>query len=168
MITQSDDGQDFGPDDPLLVLLPTLDYLGAPPGRYEKIRRGAARRRLLRVAAGVGLCGAAAALVALPLHLAGGASPASPAAPPEPPASSPSPRPTAPQAPAPAATRPTARTGGDVPPTATGAPGDVPPMATGAGTVTRGKVSSPTTITGAVPDATARPRVPTPTSDAPG
>jgi hypothetical protein len=109
LITQSDDGQDFDPDDPLTVILrPIPDDLGLPPGRYEKIRRGAARRRLLRIAVGVGLSGAVAALVALPLHLPVPDSPASPAVPlGPPPASSPSTGPTSSPPAAPAVTRPT-------------------------------------------------------------
>ncbi|MFD1274321.1 hypothetical protein ACFQ51_29965 [Streptomyces kaempferi] len=53
MITRPDDGPDSEPDDPLAVILrPSSDYLGPPASRYEAIRRGAARRRLLRAAAG--------------------------------------------------------------------------------------------------------------------
>jgi hypothetical protein len=89
LITQSDDGQDFDPADPLTVILrPAPDYLGLPPGRYEKIRRGAARRRLLRAAVGIGLAGAVATLVVLPLRAAGPVSPASPAVPLGPPPAS--------------------------------------------------------------------------------
>lgn len=96
MTTRADDGPEFDPDDPLAVLLrPTSDCLGPPPRRYETIRRGAARRRLLRAAAGVGLSCAAAALVALPFHLAttsdGPAAPTMPLAPPPPSSSSPAP-----------------------------------------------------------------------------
>ncbi|MES4904745.1 MULTISPECIES: hypothetical protein [unclassified Streptomyces] len=70
MTTRLDDGPEYEPDDPLAVILrPTTDHLSPPPGRYEAIRRTAARRRLLRTAAGVGLACAAAALVALPLNL---------------------------------------------------------------------------------------------------
>ncbi|MGW7048126.1 hypothetical protein ACWGDT_36680 [Streptomyces avermitilis] len=95
MITHSDDGPDFEPDDPLAVILrPPSDYLGPPAGRYEAIRRGAARRRLLRAAAGAGLACAVAALIALPLRLATPDAPPSPTVPlAPPPASSP---PTAP------------------------------------------------------------------------
>ncbi|MDX3455634.1 hypothetical protein PV396_27475 [Streptomyces sp. ME02-8801-2C] len=74
-----DDDPDFGPpgpehdpDDPLLVLLSptsTPSYLGAPPGRFEEIRRTATRRRRTRTAAGVGMVCAVAALIALPLNL---------------------------------------------------------------------------------------------------
>ncbi|MEU9209770.1 hypothetical protein AB0D27_17915 [Streptomyces sp. NPDC048415] len=97
MITHSDDGPDFEPDDPLaLILRPPSDYLGPPPGRYEAIRRGAARRRLLRTAAGAGLACAVAALIALPLHTAMPKAPTSPTVPlAPPPASSPSTAPTA-------------------------------------------------------------------------
>ncbi|KOV86449.1 hypothetical protein ADL01_06700, partial [Streptomyces sp. NRRL WC-3618] len=65
-------GPDHDPDDPLLILLaPTTTpaYLGAPPGRYEEIRRTATRRRRTRAAAGVGMACAVAALIALPLTL---------------------------------------------------------------------------------------------------
>ncbi|MFC8828365.1 hypothetical protein ACFT9I_23810 [Streptomyces sp. NPDC057137] len=102
MTTRADDGPEFDPDDPLAVILrPPSDCLGPPPRRYETIRRSASRRRLLRAAAGVGLSCAAAALVALPFHLAttsdGPAPPTVPLAPP--PASSYSPEPTAPPSP---------------------------------------------------------------------
>ena len=69
MITHSEEGPDRDPDDPLIVLLrPSSDYLGAPPGRYEAIRRGAARRKVLRAAAGAALTVGVAALVVLPLR----------------------------------------------------------------------------------------------------
>ncbi|NUS77094.1 MAG: hypothetical protein HOV70_12965 [Streptomyces sp.] len=72
------------------MLRPSTEYLGPPPGRYEAIRRGAARRKLLRAAAGAGLVGAVAALVVLPLRLAAPDDPASPTVPlAPPPASSP-------------------------------------------------------------------------------
>ncbi|WP_322658168.1 hypothetical protein [Streptomyces justiciae] len=109
MITPADDGPDFdfgsergfgfqtdpAPDsafdDPLAVILrPPAEYLGPPPGSYEAIRRGAARRKLLRAAAGAGLVCAVAALVVLPLRLATPDTPASPTVPlAPPPASSP-------------------------------------------------------------------------------
>lgn len=155
MITRPDDGHDFDPDDPLTVLLrPDPDYLALTPGRYEQLRRGAARRRMLRVAVGVGLSGVVAALVALPLYLADPGSPATPVAPlAPPPAGRPSTRPTSSlPTPAPATTRPTkdATTRATTRPTAT--PG-VPTTA------------APTT---AVPTATAPPRTaPTPTTTAP-
>ncbi|MBX9366979.1 hypothetical protein K4G64_38885, partial [Streptomyces sp. WAC04114] len=65
-----DDGPESGPDDPLAVILrpSSPDYLGAPPGQYETIRRRATRRRLLRTAAGAGLCCVAAVLIAVPLR----------------------------------------------------------------------------------------------------
>ncbi|WP_405829693.1 hypothetical protein [Streptomyces sp. NBC_01176] len=105
MITRPDDGPDFEPDDPLAVILrPSSDYLGPPAGRYEAIRRGAARRRLLRAAAGAGLTCAVAALVALPLRMTAPGTPVSPSVPlAPPPASSPPPRSTPPTAPGPSA-----------------------------------------------------------------
>ncbi|MET7386811.1 hypothetical protein ACFYPT_33580 [Streptomyces sp. NPDC005529] len=92
MITHSDDGPDFEPDDPLAVIMrPPSDLLGPPAGRYEAIRRGAARRRLLRASLGAGLACAVAVLVALPLRAAQSEGPASPTVPlAPPPASSPS------------------------------------------------------------------------------
>ncbi|WP_329221496.1 hypothetical protein OG352_31085 [Streptomyces sp. NBC_01485] len=96
MITPADDfddGPDLDPDDPLTVVLrPASGHLGPPPGRYEEIRRGAARRRLVRVAAGVGAtCAVAALAVLLPLRLTGSDAPAGPAVPlAPPPASGPS------------------------------------------------------------------------------
>ncbi|MGK5694299.1 hypothetical protein ACSNOJ_15590, partial [Streptomyces sp. URMC 128] len=73
MTTRLDDDWDdreSGPDDPLAVILrpSSPDYLGTPPGQYEVIRRRATRRRVLRAAAGAGLCCAVAALIALPLR----------------------------------------------------------------------------------------------------
>jgi hypothetical protein len=108
LITHSDDGPDFEPDDPLaLILRPPSDYLGPPPGQYEAIRRGAARRRLLRTAAGAGLACAVAALIALPLHTAMPKAPTSPTVPlAPPPASSPSTAPTASASPQPVSPRP--------------------------------------------------------------
>ncbi|WP_234482736.1 hypothetical protein [Streptomyces sp. MBT49] len=109
MITPADDFDDgpaSDPDDPLTVILrPAPGHLGPPPGRYEEIRRGAARRRLVRTAAGAGAaCAVAALAVLLPLHLTaadGPARPTVPLAPPPatgtpstlPPSSSPSPVP---------------------------------------------------------------------------
>jgi hypothetical protein len=138
LITQSDDGQDFDPDDPLTVILrPTPDYLGLPPGRYERIRRGAARRRHLRIAVGVGLSGAVAALIVLPLRMGGPGAPAAPAVPLGPP---PAPTSSSPAPPAPAPVRPTQ---------------SATPRSTG------------TPVGTAVPTPTARSARPTPTSVAP-
>lgn len=110
MITHSDEGPDRDPDDPLTVLLrPPAEYLGAPPGRYEEIRRGASRRRLLRAAAGAALTCGVAALVVLPLHLTASHGPASPVVPlAPPPASSPSTLPPSTSAPAPVTPTPSA------------------------------------------------------------
>ncbi|AZP20728.1 hypothetical protein ACIGMX_37940 [Streptomyces aquilus] len=95
MITPADDGPDFdsdvhaGFDDPIAVILrPPAEYLGPPPGRYEAIRRGAARRKLLRAAAGAGLVCAVAALVVLPLRQADSGGPAAPTVPLAPPPAS--------------------------------------------------------------------------------
>ncbi|MFZ4151688.1 hypothetical protein [Streptomyces pseudogriseolus] len=69
MITHADEGPEFEPDDPLAELLrPTSGHLGPPPGRFETIRRRAARRRLVRTTVGAGLTCAVALLVALPLQ----------------------------------------------------------------------------------------------------
>ncbi|MFI7294159.1 hypothetical protein [Streptomyces sp. NPDC050121] len=96
MITPADDfddGPDLDPDDPLTVILrPTPGHLGPPPGRYEEIRRGAARRRVLRAAAGVGAtCAVAALAVLLPLRLTASDAPARPTVPLAPPPMSSSP-----------------------------------------------------------------------------
>lgn len=86
MTPHFDDGPELEPDDPLAVILrSTSDHLGPPPGRYEAIRRAAARRRLLRTAAGVGVSCAVAALIALPLRLTAHESPARPTVPLAPP-----------------------------------------------------------------------------------
>ncbi|EGX60867.1 hypothetical protein SZN_05417 [Streptomyces zinciresistens K42] len=89
MTTHRDDdlnGPEFGPDDPLAVVLrPAPEHLAAPPGRYEAVRRRAARRRLARTAAGAGVTCAVALLVALPLVTRspdGATTPAPPLAPP--------------------------------------------------------------------------------------
>ncbi|SDD88795.1 hypothetical protein SAMN05216505_11320 [Streptomyces prasinopilosus] len=100
MITHSDEGPDFEPDDPLAVILrPSSDYLGPPSGRYEAIRRAAARRRLARAAVGAGVSCAAAALVVLSFRSAAPDGPASPTVPLAPPPVS-----SSPPAPAPPAT----------------------------------------------------------------
>ncbi|MFK4105778.1 hypothetical protein ACI2L1_38115 [Streptomyces sp. NPDC019531] len=108
MITHSDEGPDRDPDDPLTVLLrPSADYLGAPPGRYEAIRRGAARRRLLRAAAGAALTVGVAALAFLPLRPSASDSPRSPTIPMAPPeATSPAPERSASLTPSPQPTEP--------------------------------------------------------------
>ncbi|WUA54903.1 hypothetical protein OG739_26350 [Streptomyces longwoodensis] len=85
-----------------VILRPGADHLGAPPGRYEAIRRAAARRRLLRTAAGAGLTCAVAALTAFLLAPGASEAPTRPTVPlaPPPPASS------TPAAPEPSASRP--------------------------------------------------------------
>ncbi|MFI6703884.1 hypothetical protein ACIBJC_33940 [Streptomyces sp. NPDC050509] len=131
MITHSDEGPEFEPDDPLAVILrPSSDHLGPPPGRYEAIRRTAARRRLLRAAVGVGVSCAVVTLAVLPLRFSEEVAPTSPTVPlAPPPASNPPPTPSpstatntpSPSAsttrPEPASPEPTAvpRSGGPVP-----------------------------------------------------
>ncbi|MGW4027605.1 hypothetical protein [Streptomyces sp. NPDC005009] len=121
MITHSDDGPEFEPDDPLAVILrPASDHLGPPPGRYEEIRRGAARRRLVRAAVGVGagLACAVAALVVLPLQSSTHGGPVSPSVPlAPPPVSGPSATPTPSVSPEPAEAHPTPRAPTDGPET---------------------------------------------------
>ncbi|WP_030899795.1 MULTISPECIES: hypothetical protein [unclassified Streptomyces] len=119
-----DDGPEFGPDDPLAVILrpSSPDYLSAPPGHYEAIRRRSARRRLLRTAAGTGLLCATAALIALPLRLTAPEPPASPTVPMAPPSRTTAPAPPSPSpshpGPASKAPTPTAQdTGGAAAPT---------------------------------------------------
>lgn len=148
MITHSDEGPDFDPDDPLTVLLrPPAEHLGAPPGHFEAVRRGAARRRLLRAAAGVGATCAVAFLVTLPFRMSASEGPATPSVPLAPPpatsapttspppsrapSSLPSPSPSASAAPEPTA-RGTGRGAGTVPsavPTAAPSPPPTSPAA---------------------------------------
>ncbi|MGI5458370.1 hypothetical protein ACQEWB_35380 [Streptomyces sp. CA-249302] len=92
MITHSDEGPEHDPEDPLTLLLrPPAEYLGPPAGRYEAIRRGASRRRLVRAAAGAAVTCGVAALVFLPLRLTATDTPGTPTVPlAPPPASSPS------------------------------------------------------------------------------
>ncbi|MER5451180.1 hypothetical protein ABT052_16525 [Streptomyces sp. NPDC002766] len=109
MITHSDEGPDIDPEDPLTVLLqPPARHLGPPPGRYRAIRRGAARRRFLKAAAGAALTCGVAALAILPLRLSASdtrPSPVAPLAPP--PVSSPSTRPPDSPTPRPSSPHPT-------------------------------------------------------------
>ncbi|MFF4274703.1 hypothetical protein [Streptomyces sp. NPDC001536] len=89
MITRPDDDPGLDPDDPLTILLrPPADRLGPPPGRYEAIRRGATRRKLLRAAAGTAVACGLAAAVLLPLRLTTSEAPASPTVPLAPPPAS--------------------------------------------------------------------------------
>lgn len=137
MITHSDEGPDFDPDDPLTVLLrPPAEHLGAPPGRYEEIRRGASRRRLLRAAAGAALTCGVAALVVLPLHLTASDGPASPAVPlAPPPASSPSTLRPSTTAPAPVTPAPSATPSPSTHPNRPAAPRTAEPSASSVPTV---------------------------------
>lgn len=107
MTTHFDEGEDgpaMDPDDPLTVILrpSSAEYLGPPPGRYESIRRGAHRRRLLRAAAGAGATCAVLVLAALPFRLAHHDSPTTPTVPLAPPPASSSP--TLPPTPSPTTT----------------------------------------------------------------
>jgi hypothetical protein len=82
-----DDGRpDLAPEDPLAdVLRPASRHLAPPAGSYERIRRGARRRRTLRAAAAAGAtCAVAALAVLLPLRPAtsGPSQPVIPLAPP--------------------------------------------------------------------------------------
>ncbi|MFE2276497.1 hypothetical protein ACFXAE_04325 [Streptomyces sp. NPDC059454] len=119
MITHSDEGPEFEPDDPLAVILrPASDHLGPPPGRFEEIRRGAARRRLVRTVAGAGLTCAVAALVVLPLQSSAPDRPVSPTVPlAPPPVSSPSVTPAPSTSPEPAEAHPTPQAPADGPET---------------------------------------------------
>ncbi|MET9576347.1 hypothetical protein ABZY30_12510 [Streptomyces massasporeus] len=149
-----DDGPRSGPDDPLAVILrpSSPDYLGAPPGRYETIRRRATRRRLLRTAAGAGLCCVAAVLIAVPLRHTAPERPTTPTIPMAPPASrtappTPSTSPT--PEPPPSESRPSApgtpRPGTDNP--RTSAPGTpVTDEATGPAAVSRTPSATPTSV----------------------
>ncbi|MEV0736327.1 hypothetical protein AB0I51_10200 [Streptomyces sp. NPDC050549] len=107
---EEDEGResDFALDDPLTVILrpSSAEYLGPPPGRYESIRRGAHRRRLLRAAAGAGATCAVLVLAALPFRLAHHDSPVTPTVPlaPPPASSSPTTPPTPPATKAPTST----------------------------------------------------------------
>ncbi|WP_328479457.1 hypothetical protein OHS71_12430 [Streptomyces sp. NBC_00377] len=136
MITPTDDfddGPDLDPADPLTVILrPTAaGHLGPPPGRYEEIRRGAVRRRLLRTAAGAGAaCGIAALAVLLPLHLTASDGPA---------------RPVVPLAPPPVSGAPSA------------APPSPSPVPTTGRPTERGATPAPDPRTSPAPDATAAP-----------
>ncbi|MEV6010807.1 hypothetical protein AB0M29_28820 [Streptomyces sp. NPDC051976] len=109
MIAHPDNDPGFDPDDPLTVLLrPTPEYASAPDGRYSTLRRRAARRRLLRTAAGIGVSCAVAAIIALPVHLKSAQAPASPTVPLAPPPASSTPAVhTAPASPEPVSPRPT-------------------------------------------------------------
>ncbi|EFL33552.1 predicted protein [Streptomyces viridochromogenes DSM 40736] len=104
-----DDGPEFGSDDPLAVILrpSSPDYLSAPSGHYEAIRRRATRRRLLRTAAGAGLLCATAALLALPLRLTSPEPPGSPTIPMAPPSRTTAPPPSSPSPSGPTSDAPT-------------------------------------------------------------
>ncbi|MCX5331022.1 MULTISPECIES: hypothetical protein [unclassified Streptomyces] len=145
MITRPDDDPDLDPDDPLTILLrPPADHLGPPAGRYEAIRRGATRRKLLRAAAGTAVvCGLAAAVL-LPLRLSTSEAPATP---------------TVPLAPPPASSSPTA-------PPSTLPPSDGQPSAVPSAPATSVPVSpdTPSASPSTAPTATAEP---TPTAQPP-
>jgi len=108
-------------DDPLTVILrpSSTEYLGPPPGRYDSIRRGANRRRLLRAALGAGATCAVIVLAALPFRLSHHDSPTTPTVPLAPPPASSSP--TTP--PSPSATRAPTPTASPSSPTDSRAPG---------------------------------------------
>ncbi|MFF8633984.1 hypothetical protein ACF052_07255 [Streptomyces pilosus] len=138
MTTRSDEGPEFAPDDPLAVVLrPPSGYLGPPAGRFETIRRRAARRRRSRAVAGLGLVCAAAALVVWPLKNAVDADrPASPTVPLAPPpvsdSSSPATLPSVSPEPAePPPGRPAATDGPAVPPGSRVVPTPAPPVTDG-------------------------------------
>ncbi|WP_406121536.1 hypothetical protein [Streptomyces sp. NBC_00989] len=92
---EGDEGPETDLDDPLTVILrpSSAAYLGPPPGRYESIRRGAGRRRLLRATIGAGATCAVIVLAALPFRLSGHDSPTTPTVPLAPPPASSSPTP---------------------------------------------------------------------------
>ena len=108
MITHSDEGPDSEPEDELTVLLrPPAHYLGAPPGRYEAIRRGASRRHSVRTTIGAEMpCGVADPIVfpLRPTATTGPHTPTVPMAPP--PASSPVTPPSRTPTPEPSSARP--------------------------------------------------------------
>lgn len=128
MITRPDDDPEFGSDDPLAVILrPSAEHLGPPAGRYEEIRRGAMRRKLVRGAAGVIVACGVAAAVLLPLRSTTSEGPASPTVPlAPPPASSPAPS-TPPPPPATATPEPVSPTASPSP--SPGVPSTSPSMA---------------------------------------
>ncbi|WP_432194400.1 hypothetical protein [Streptomyces sp. bgisy027] len=145
------DGPEFGPDDPLAVILrPPADHLAPPSGHYETLRRKASRRRLLRTATGVGVTCAVALLVALPFTTGRSDGPADPAPPLAPPSTSdrttpPSPSPTTPR-PSASATR-TPPPGRTASPTPTARPG----------TPTSEPTRNPQAVGSRTPDATPTP-----------
>lgn len=100
-----DEGLRVDSDDELLVTLlrPAAGTLPVRPGSYERIRRGATRRRRLRAAVGGGVLAATVGLVALPVLLVG--SPAARTAPVGPAGQVPTTGSTAPPSPGPSATR---------------------------------------------------------------
>ncbi|MFH0517288.1 hypothetical protein ACHBTE_08930 [Streptomyces sp. M41] len=143
-----EEGVESAADDPLAVILgaPSTEYLAAPPGRYEAIRRRASRRRLLRTAAGLGATCAVAALVAVPLYFARPDGPASPV-PPLAPAPAPTSTRTPPTEPSPAPTPSMSSTEAGTPtPT-------VPPEPSDSPTPTSGRTQGPPTPSGSLPTA---------------
>lgn len=159
MITYNDDGPDFEPDDPLAVIMrPPSEHLAPPLGRYEEIRRGAARRRILRAVVGAGATCTVAALLAIPLLRTAHQDPTPPTVPlAPPPASSPPALPTPTEsAPVSVTPRPSSRPSTGTtpiptrPPAATASPSAVPSAAS-----TERGPSAPTT----------RPRMAAPSTD---
>ncbi|MFJ9100636.1 hypothetical protein ACIRJM_19410 [Streptomyces sp. NPDC102405] len=154
------------PDDPLLVLLgPAPAYLGAPPGRYEEIRRTAVRRRRIRTAAGVGMVCAVAGLIALPLNLTTSHSPRAPTVPQAPPISTSSSTPPADRSPTAATPQPSDDASTDPKTPALTTPSQTPtdesPVATAAPTTnpTTAEIGPAASVAGttATPDGTVAP-----------
>jgi hypothetical protein len=95
LITHVEDPDENGDDLLVALLRPGTEPLAPPPGAFEAIRRGAARRRRLRAAVGGAVTLAVAAAVSVPLYLATVVTHPAPAGPLAPPAVG-TPRPTAP------------------------------------------------------------------------
>ncbi|MFI8889046.1 hypothetical protein [Streptomyces paradoxus] len=148
-----DDGPEPGTDDPLAVILrpSSTDYLGAPPGHYRAIRRRAARRRLLRTAAGAGLACVAAVLISIPLRHTAPERPTAPTipmAPPTTPTAPPTPSAPSTPVPSPSESRPSSpgplRPATDDPRAA--GPGTPEKQATGPAEASRAPSATPTPV----------------------